>query len=255
MNRLARWERLTEWPLTGAAVLFLAAYAWPILDTSIPATWLHACERIQDVIWVMFGIDYVIRLGLAERRWRFVWRHLVDLAIVVLPVLRPLRLLRVVMLLNMLNRSAVASLYGRIAIYVVGATTLLIFCASLAILNAERGHQHANITTFGDALWWAITTMTTVGYGDHYPVTAEGRMIAVGLMIGGVALLGVVTASIASWLVNRVREVEETAQAATRRDIDRLAAMLAQLHTLMTDRPADTPIDAKSLHRVDMKRD
>lgn len=251
MNRLARWERWTEWPLTGAAVLFLAAYAWPILDTSISSTWLHACERIQDVVWVMFGIDYVIRLGLAEQRWRFFWHHLVDLAIVVLPVLRPLRLLRVVMLLNMLNRSAMASLYGRIAIYVGGATTLLIFCASLAILNAERGHQHANITTFGDALWWAITTMTTVGYGDHYPVTAEGRMIAVGLMIGGVALLGVVTASIASWLVNRVREVEETAQAATRRDIDRLAAMLAQLHTLMTERPADAPTDGKSPHRVD----
>jgi voltage-gated potassium channel len=56
----------------------------------------------------------------------------------------------------------------------------------------------ANITDFGDAIWWAVTTMTTVGYGDRYPVTSAGRMVAFALMIGGIALLGTATATLAS---------------------------------------------------------
>src|ERR1700749_423780 len=71
---------------------------------------------------------------------------------------------------------------------------------------------HANITTFGDAIWWSATTVTTVGYGDRYPVTTEGRFVAVGLMLAGIALIGVVTASFATWLLDRVRDVERDAQ-------------------------------------------
>jgi voltage-gated potassium channel len=57
-------------------------------------------------------------------------------------------------------------------------------------------------------LWWALTTIATVGYGDRYPVTGQGRLVAAGLMVAGIAVLGVVTASIASWLIEKVREVE-----------------------------------------------
>jgi len=63
----------------------------------------------------------------------------------------------------------------------------------------------ASITTFGDSLWWTVTTISTVGYGDRYPVTVEGRIVAAVLMVAGIALLGVVTASIASWFVDTVR--------------------------------------------------
>jgi Ion channel len=78
-------------------------------------------------------------------------------------------------------------------IYVAGGASLLAFCAALAVLDAERSSPDANIGDFGDAIWWAVTTMTTVGYGDHYPVTAAGRLVAFVLMIGGIALLGTVT--------------------------------------------------------------
>lgn len=90
-----------------------------------------------------------------------------------------------------------------------GGAILLAFCGALAVLDAERGAPGANISTFGDAFWWAIATMTTVGYGDRYPVTDEGRVAAVALMIGGVAVLGLVTATLASWLVERVSDAEQ----------------------------------------------
>lgn len=74
---------------------------------------------------------------------------------------------------------------------------LLAFCGGPAVLDAERSHPAANITGFGDAAWWAATTMTTIGYGDRYPVTATGRLAAVALMVAGIAVLGVVTATLA----------------------------------------------------------
>jgi voltage-gated potassium channel Kch len=58
-------------------------------------------------------------------------------------------------------------------------------------LDAERADARANIRSFDDALWWSATTITTVGYGDHYPVTAQGRLVAAGLMLGGIALLAI----------------------------------------------------------------
>jgi voltage-gated potassium channel len=227
------WQRRAEWPLTFTAVLFLAAYATPILRPQLPENWRAACRAVVILTWALFAADYMVRLLLATHRWRYFWRHLLDLAIVVLPVLRPLRLLRLVMLLRVLNRRAAQSLRGRIAVYVASATGLLIGCASLAVLDAERGHASATIRNFPDALWWSVSTITTVGYGDRFPVTSEGRLIAVGLMLGGIALLGVVTASIASWFLDRVKETEEQAQAATQADLLSLRDEVQQLRKLL----------------------
>jgi voltage-gated potassium channel len=230
-----RWERRTEPPLAIAAAVFLVAYAAPILDRHLRAGLVRLCDGVDLLVWALFALDYLIRIGLANNRPRYVWRHLPDLLMIALPVLRPLRLLRLVMLLRLMNRQATASLRGRIALYVASSTALVVFCAALAVLDAERGRPHANITSFGDALWWTLTTITTVGYGDRYPVTAEGRLVAIGLMLAGIALLGVVTASIASWLLDRVREVEEEAQAVTQADIRVLTKEIAQLRTELAE--------------------
>ena len=228
-RRLGRWERRTEWPLTAAAALFLAAFAWPILVPHLAVGWKDLCRAVALAAWVAFALDFAVRIVLAHERARYAMRHLVDLAVIALPVLRPLRLLRLVLLLRVLNRGATNELRGRIIVYVSGATILLLLTASLAELDAERGHAGANITSFGDALWWSATTITTVGYGDRYPVTTEGRWVAAGLMLGGVALLGIVTASIASWLIERVRETEQQAQAATREDVRILTSEISEL--------------------------
>jgi voltage-gated potassium channel len=232
-SRVRRWQDRAEWPLTVVAVIFLAGYALPILWPSLPHADRLACRVIVLVTWAVFAVDYLARLVLADRHVRYFWRNLADLAIVALPMLRPLRLLRLLMLLKVLNRRAASSLHGRIAVYLACGTALLVFCASLAVLDAERGHHGASIQTFPDALWWSMTTITTVGYGDRFPVTGQGRLVAVGLMLGGIALLGTVTASIASWLIDRVKQTEDATQALTRDDLHTLQTEVRELRQLV----------------------
>jgi voltage-gated potassium channel len=228
--RIAKWEKATEWPLTAAAILFLAAYAVQILAR--PEGILSAiCEVLLWVTWAAFLIDYVTRLVLAEHRWRWFYRHLLDLAIVVLPMLRPLRLMRFLTVLAILGRGAGTMLRGRVVIYTVGATVLTIFIAALAVLDAEQGL--GDIDTFGDAVWWAFVTITTVGYGDFTPVTFTGRIVAVGLMIGGIALIGVVTATLASWIVERVSLQTTKTAAATERQVEELLGEVAELKDMI----------------------
>jgi voltage-gated potassium channel len=174
----------------GAAVIFLAAYAVPVLNPDLPSWLFGMCRWLSWISWGIFVVDLVIRLALADERLRYFVRHWYDVLVIVLPLLRPLRLIP---LLSVLDRQAKIRLRGRVAIYVAGGASLVAFCATLAVLDAERSSPDANITDFGDAIWWAVTTMTTVGYGDRYPVTSAGGMVAFGLMIGGIALLGTVT--------------------------------------------------------------
>jgi voltage-gated potassium channel len=114
---------------------------------------------------------------------------------------------------------------------------------ALAVLDAERSAPGANIVTLGDAAWWTATTVTTVGYGDKYPTTVEGRLIAVSLMVLGLALLGVVTAAIASWFVERISQVQAS-EDRTQETLLALRAELGELRQALTTRhedPANNP--------------
>ncbi|RIJ76112.1 two pore domain potassium channel family protein [Nakamurella silvestris] len=233
----AKWEKFSDGPLTIAALIFLVAYAWQVLG-DLSGSAYTVTQVVMWITWGVFGIDYVIGLCLARQRGRWFLRHLLDLAIVLLPILRPLRLLRLVALLTVFQRVAGTNLRGRVAVYIVGSTFALILLSGLAMLDAERHAIDTHITSYGDALWWASATVTTVGYGDVYPVTVTGRFIAVGLMLSGIALLGMVTATLASWLVQRVAEQDEAAQVATRREVSELAGQVEELTRLLKDRKA-----------------
>lgn len=212
MSRIDGWERRAEIPLLLLAGAFLVAYAWPILDPSIDRDLSTSLSVLSWTVWAAFAIDFIIRIALAEgERKEYILRHWYDAALIALPMLRPLRLLRALALARILNRTIARGLAGRVATYVVG--TALASCAlgSLAVLDAERGVPDANITTFGDALWWSTTTVTTVGYGDRYPVTTPGRLVAVALMLVGIALVGSVTATVAAWFIKHVDASEPTA--------------------------------------------
>jgi len=231
----SRWQRSAEWPLMLAAVVFLGAYTWEVVGH------LEGAERrlAEVLIWATWGVflvDYLANLMLAPRRWQWFRSHLLEFLIVMLPMLRPLRLLRLLTLLNVLQRTAGSAFRGSVVVYVAGASALLVFVAALAVLDVERSAPGANLTGFGDAIWWAFVTMTTVGYGDFAPVTGPGRLIAGVLMLSGIALLGVVTATLASWIVERISAQEEGAQAATQSQITDLSLQLNQLQDTLDRR-------------------
>jgi voltage-gated potassium channel len=209
-----RWERRTQRPLFALALAFAVAYAVPIVDPDAGDEVVSACLAVEWVVWGAFALDYVVRLVLAERRAEFVRGHWLDLCAVVLPLLQPLRLLRLVSTLLLVGQRARMASQVRLTTYVAGAVVGLLMFGSLAVLSVERDSPNGNIKTLGDAVWWSFTTMTTVGYGDHAPTTGVGRMLAVGLMLSGIALLGVVTANIAAWFIARFEmdDVEERRQ-------------------------------------------
>lgn len=209
-----RWDRLVEWPLAIASVVFLAVYAWLVIARPGEVGQAFALG-VTGAVWLVFAIDYVVRLRLVPDRRRWFVRNLHLLALVVLPFFRPLYLLRLVALLGALGRVTSAAFRGRVILYVVASTALIVAIGSLAVLDAEQDAPGALITTYGDALWWAMTTVTTVGYGDLYPITIAGRVLAVFLMLTGLALVGAVTATLASWFVERVQVARE-AEKATR---------------------------------------
>lgn len=230
-QKLAHWERRTSGPLLVAALAFLVAYAWPILQPDLPPLAETVCSVGSWTVWLIFCGDLVARLTMSENRWSFLRRNWLDVLTLAIPMLRPLRALRAVMALNVLGRRGRDFVRGRVVAYVAGAVAVVGLVAALAVLDAERGRPGANITTFGDALWWAATTVTTVGYGDQFPTTAEGRIIGVALMLTGIALLGVITASLASWFVEKVAEV----QAAEERTEAEVTDLVAEVRALRVE--------------------
>lgn len=223
-----RWQGATDMPLIATALFYLFAYAFQVLAQ--PAGLMGSLIRWSLIAaWVVFTVDYLVRLSLASNRWNWFVHHLLDLALVVLPMFRPLRLLKLVTLLAVMHRSSGATLRGRVVFYAISATALLIGVAALAMLDAERHADGSEIRTYGQALWWAIVTVTTVGYGDISPVTTTGRLIAASLMIGGIALLGIVTATLASWLLEQIAEQDDAAQSATRKQVADLAEQVQLL--------------------------
>ncbi|MET7984382.1 potassium channel family protein [Streptomyces sp. NPDC005281] len=227
----ARWELRTQRPLLVLAVAFALGYAVPIVDGDAGRPVTLTCTLVEWVVWGAFATDYLVRLALARERRSFVRDHWPDLCAVILPVLQPLRLLRLVATLLLVGRRARMASQIRLTTYVGGAVVGLLMFGSLAVLSVERDSPNGNIKTLGDAVWWSFTTMTTVGYGDHAPTTGMGRVLAVGLMLSGIALLGVVTANIAAWFISRFEkdDVEEWRRTAA------IEALTAEVRALRAD--------------------
>ncbi len=249
-TRLDRWERRAEWPLAVVAAIFLVALSVNVLAPLKPAE-KGALEIVLTGIWGFFVVDYLVRLGLATNRVNWFFRHIVDFAMVALPILRPLRLLRLIVLFGALQKVVGGAIRGRVVSYSIFSALLLIYGSSLAIFETERYVKDSKITTFGDALWWSISTVTTVGYGDMTPVTLKGRLIAVVLMIGGISLVGVVTATTASWIIQRVTEEDAAKQAVTSAEIDGLRLDLQNRVESLTEELRRLASAVDSLRPVD----
>lgn len=234
------WQKHTEWPLVVASSAYLIAYSWRVIADLDGAAHLLT-SLVVLVTWGMFIADYVVRLLLAPQRAVWFRKHLGLLAFALVPVLRLVLLLRALTRVPGMKPSRGSTLRTQIMVYGAGAAVVLIYIASLAVLDAERRAPEASITTFGDALWWSCVTVTTTGYGDFVPVTAAGRWVGVGLMFGGVALAGIITATLASWVLERASRHHDDEEPATRRQVRELMAKVDALSARPGGEAADEP--------------
>ncbi|XMN10184.1 potassium channel family protein [Streptomyces griseobrunneus] len=200
-TRPTRWEQRTELPLFAASLLFLAGYAARILAPHDAQPWHDIALILVWSMWLLFLADYAVRLHLSGLGARFVHTHWLDTLVLLLPLLRPLRMVKVYTAVQQRRDRPRLNLYARVMSYASLSAVLLGFSAALAVYHLERTAPGASIRTFGDAVWWACATLSTVGYGDAAPVTFWGRTVAAGLMACGLALLGAVTGSFSSWLI------------------------------------------------------
>ncbi|RZT86305.1 voltage-gated potassium channel [Pseudonocardia sediminis] len=238
--RLEAWERRSDIPLTVLSAAFLVVYAVQVLATRPGQPAWTALEAVLWLTWAVFVVDYVGRLVCARHRQRFVLANPVDLLIVLAPFFRFLRLLRLIAAVSVLTRVLRDDFRGRVGGYLIVTVSLVSFVAALGVFEAERDAPESSITTFGDALWWVLTTITTVGYGDRYPVTTEGRLVAAALMLAGIAVLGTVTAAIATWFLERVGDEQRAAQP-TPADWTAVLTELRTLRNRVEELEATTP--------------
>lgn len=220
-----RWSRLTYWPLAFAAAVFLFTYTVHVIG-DVHGPWAVVTSTIIALIWVMFIADYLVKLRLSHPRRLWFRTHKFDLVLSVIPALRPVRLLDAFTRLTSFTKTAGNSIRARLLIYGVGSALLLVWYIALIVLQFERNAPGATITSFGRAVWWAFCTITTVGYGDYVPLTVGGRIAAVFLMAGGVVVVGLVVATISSWVVERASRGHDDAVPASRADMRALTAEL-----------------------------
>jgi voltage-gated potassium channel len=198
-----RFSAAVDGPMMVLALAMIPLLVAPLI-WRLKGTTASAVDAADWLIWALFVGEYGTKLYLAPDRRRFARTHLLDLAVIAIPIFRPLRLLRVLRVVPVVGRSLRdgRAILGRSGLRFTALVAVLVVFASAGLEVAfERTAKGSNIHDFGDALWWAISTVTTVGYGDRFPVSAAGRGVAVVLMLTGIAVFGAVTASIAAYFV------------------------------------------------------
>jgi len=230
-ERLQRFQARTDPWLLGLALLFLLVWTVMLVERDTAGADLQRpLQLVLIAIWAIFVADIVIRAVLSRRPGRYLVTHPIDLLVVFVPVAQPLKLLAV-----FASGAALATKRGRLAGVraVLISLFLVMWAGAAAELALERDAPGATITTFGDALWWAPVTVFSVGYGDMIPVTLPGRLVAVIVMGFGIALLGVVTASVAAWFLS-TRHVGNTAPAGEHAHLEeRIVSLEAKIDALL----------------------
>jgi voltage-gated potassium channel len=199
-------------------VLSVYVLAALLLDTffTLPPNIHELFQIIDDGICLIFLYDFFFRLYKSENKLSFMKWGWIDLisSIPSLPFVRFGRLFRLIRLFRILRafrsikvlsqhvfRNRAQGTMSAVAII----TFLVVIFSSISILMVEKDAA-CNIKTAEDAIWWALVTVTTVGYGDKFPITTEGRVIGVALMFVGVGLFGTFTAYVASWFTAGKRQ-------------------------------------------------
>ena len=228
-KNLAAWEERSSTPMFVASVLYLLAFAAPIMSTRIQEPYDAYLNIIQLILWGLFAVDYCIRLYLAPRRLYFITHNLMNLAIVLLPAWRIVSFLAMIYMTA--NRQY--KRLSELAVKLFGYTAIFIIMFALSIYSVESSEPGAMIRDLPTAYWWMFTTLATVGYGDVYPVTGIGRVIAVIVMLYGGGLVAVATGALASWIIEKFGGREEQEYPATKADVDDLRQEISELRALL----------------------
>ena len=197
-DMLNKIERTTELPLLILAFAMVPLLAAPIFWDLSPRS-EAVVLALDALIWALFATDLAVKLAIAPDRVQYARRHWLEVVIVLLPFVRPLRILWILRYGSRAYRGVVRLIRADfLAVYAVGL--VLLVSTTITFLERER---NSGLDTFSDALWWAVVTVTAVGYGDIVPETQAGRALAYLLMIGGIGLFGALTANFASFLVRK----------------------------------------------------
>ncbi|MDQ2670369.1 MAG: potassium channel family protein [Gemmatimonadota bacterium] len=204
IDRVQRWEARTAWPMFVLSVVFFAASVWSLADDSLPVHLRAMLALLILGLWIYFIVDFVLRMTVSRRPVAFIRSRWYELISLVLPLLRPFLILAYLWRLPVFDRFGAAGQRARYLVGVASFALLFVYTASTAVWFVERRDPDANIVDLGDAIWWGFCTIATVGYGDFTPVTTFGRVLAVGLMLGGIVVIGVTSAAFISALTERV---------------------------------------------------
>jgi voltage-gated potassium channel len=208
---LERFEKATELPLLVLAIAMIPLIAIPMTMDLDPAA-RRAIEWSDTGIWIAFGAELSFRTYLVERRSAYLTRHWFDVLIVALPFLRPLRVVRSARALRLVRVARLGPFAARTWasgrallkrrglqwVMLGGLATMFAAAGAVTVFEHDSG---GNIQNYGTGLWWAISTITTVGYGDTFPVSPQGRAVAVILMVVGITFVSWFTANVAAFLV------------------------------------------------------
>ncbi len=242
------FDRITRLPLLLLSLVMIAVVVLPyVLD--FDAETQHVFDTTSTLIYAVFVFDFFTKLLLTTRRLHYLKTHPVEILIVALPAFGALRILQGARVLHVLAAlRAVAFFLRAIQLLrsillrrqmplVLGFTAItILICAGLVSIFEED--QSGPIKNYGDALWWAVTTITTVGYGDTYPVTAEGRGVAFFLMLVGIAFFGVLTANLAAYFVETSSETPQIGE-----KLDAILERIDRLERRLNDAPGPTRPD------------
>jgi voltage-gated potassium channel len=238
-ERSRRVEHLLAIPLAVAALLTIPVIA--IEESATNEPWQTIGTVLNWATWLVFVAELVIMLAIVPDRWRWIRTHKLDVAITVLtppvmpPGLQSLRALRLLRLLRLARLGPIARrLFTGDGLRLAGFLALaVVFGGAVAFYAAEHDTQQIGL---GDSIWWAVTTMTTVGYGDLFPETAMGRIVGVTVMLVGIGLLALVTGAVAEQFIKAdVKEIEEAGEQAQQETAgveDQLRAMNERLDHL-----------------------
>ena len=221
---LAKIERVTEPILLLMAFAMVPLVIGPFL-WHLPTYEVAIFAVTSTVIWIAFAVDFGVKLLIAPARMKYLRSHWLEAAIVVAPFFRPLYLVRF-------------ALFGSRAVFgmrrLAEIDFVLVLAAGVVIIGATVMYSidttNPQISSFGDALWWSVVTVTTVGYGDIVPDSAGGRVVAFVVMFAGIALFGAVAGNIAAVLTKVGRRTTPASQS----PMDVLIAEVRQLREQVT---------------------